>query len=278
MGREIKRVPLDFKWPLNTVWEGFINPHYEGHCTKCTMCDGSGYSTYAKAMSEKWYDSDNFNPAENNSKPFEVTTAGIFDKVKRNTRSGVNWQSEARRLCYNYNRSWCHHLSQQDVDALWNANRLQFHFDTKPTPREVNLWSLSGLGHDSINQGVCVSARCVTKSVPYLCDICYGSGSVWDRPENKTKAENWEDIEPPAGEGYQLWETVTEGSPISPVFNSPEELADWLTSSPDYSWRRNDEGVSYGTWLSFIYGPGWAPSMVSLNNEVMSGVQASTLV
>lgn len=33
--------------------------------------------------------------------------------------------------------------------------------------------------------------------------------------------------EPPVGEGYQLWETTSEGSPISPVFSTAEELADW---------------------------------------------------
>lgn len=30
-----------------------------------------------------------------------------------------------------------------------------------------------------------------------------------------------------SGDGYQLWETCTEGSPISPVFATMEELAGW---------------------------------------------------
>lgn len=39
MGREIKRVALDFDWPLSKVWEGYVNPHYR----KCRGCDdGSG--------------------------------------------------------------------------------------------------------------------------------------------------------------------------------------------------------------------------------------------
>jgi hypothetical protein len=29
MGRELKRVPLDFDCPLNKVWKGYINP-FEG--------------------------------------------------------------------------------------------------------------------------------------------------------------------------------------------------------------------------------------------------------
>lgn len=39
-------------------------------------------------------------------------------------------------------------------------------------------------------------------------------------------------IEPPIGEGFQCWETVSEGSPCSPVFKTLEELCDWLVSNP----------------------------------------------
>jgi hypothetical protein len=28
MGREIKRVALDFDWPLDEIWHGYLNPHY----------------------------------------------------------------------------------------------------------------------------------------------------------------------------------------------------------------------------------------------------------
>lgn len=35
------------------------------------------------------------------------------------------------------------------------------------------------------------------------------------------------DVEPPIGEGYQLWETTSEGSPKSPVFETLEQLCEW---------------------------------------------------
>jgi hypothetical protein len=35
------------------------------------------------------------------------------------------------------------------------------------------------------------------------------------------------DFEPPKGEGYQLWENTTEGSPKSPVFQTLDELCEW---------------------------------------------------
>lgn len=34
-------------------------------------------------------------------------------------------------------------------------------------------------------------------------------------------------VEPPEGEGYQLWETTSEGSPVSPVFKTLDELCEW---------------------------------------------------
>lgn len=36
-----------------------------------------------------------------------------------------------------------------------------------------------------------------------------------------------EKVEVPLGEGYQLWETTSEGSPVSPVFKTLEELCEW---------------------------------------------------
>lgn len=37
--------------------------------------------------------------------------------------------------------------------------------------------------------------------------------------------------EPPVGDGYQCWETTSEGSPISPVFPSLNELCEWLADN-----------------------------------------------
>ena len=37
--------------------------------------------------------------------------------------------------------------------------------------------------------------------------------------------------EPPSGKGYQCWETTSEGSPISPVFKTSDELYEWLATN-----------------------------------------------
>ena len=38
-------------------------------------------------------------------------------------------------------------------------------------------------------------------------------------------------LEPPDGEGYQLWETTSEGSPSSPVFATLDELCVWCAEN-----------------------------------------------
>lgn len=52
MGREIKRVALDFDWPLNKTWKGFLNPHYDGHCSNCEDCGGHGSTTASQRLED----------------------------------------------------------------------------------------------------------------------------------------------------------------------------------------------------------------------------------
>lgn len=39
MGRELKRVPADFAWPVGVPWEGYVCPHEP---SRCPDCRGSG--------------------------------------------------------------------------------------------------------------------------------------------------------------------------------------------------------------------------------------------
>ena len=38
-------------------------------------------------------------------------------------------------------------------------------------------------------------------------------------------------LDPPKGDGYQLWETTSEGSPCSPAFATLDELCEWCESN-----------------------------------------------
>lgn len=83
----------------------------------------------------------------------------------------------------------------------------------------------------------------------------------FDQPLNEVWPGFFEEPEtaPPTGDGYQLWETVSEGSPISPVFATPEELATWMTRN---RCTVNGPMSSYDAALRFVEA-GWAPSFVS---------------
>jgi len=55
MGREVKRVALDFDWPVGKVWDGFLNPWY-CHRADCAFCEGTGYNPPTKQIADDWYD------------------------------------------------------------------------------------------------------------------------------------------------------------------------------------------------------------------------------
>lgn len=68
---------------------------------------------------------------------------------------------------------------------------------------------------------------------------------------------------------YMMYETTSEGTPISPAFATPEELARWLTDNNASAFA--GMGASYDGWLRVCRG-GFAPSMVSDPSGVRSGV------
>jgi hypothetical protein len=212
MGRELKRVPLDFNWPKNQAWKGFINPI---HSQQCKPCDGSGCSKDAKRMQDEWYG---------------------FDLPQRVGRQDKAWQ---------YNLSHEDVQALLDAERLWDFTRIPRTEDQKdksaqhpngwlkesngyvPTPEEVNEWAKRGIGHDSCNSSVCIEARCKRENKIYLCEFCNGDGAIWQSPEIEKMHNDWQRFEPPTGDGFQLWETTSEGSPVSPVFKTLDELCEW---------------------------------------------------
>ena len=75
MGRELERVPLDFDWPLNRPWRGYINPFHTA--VRCAACDGSGGSPEAMRLSALWYGYIPFRPEDRGSQPFTPETPEV---------------------------------------------------------------------------------------------------------------------------------------------------------------------------------------------------------
>lgn len=278
MGREIRRVPLDFDWPLNEIWQGFLMPDKfdEKPCPDCE----NGYSPQAKALFDLWYGYVPFDPETTGSTPLTADTPAVRAFAERNVKQAPDYYGtgeraivrEAQRLADLWNGQWSHHLSQEDVDALIEGDRLwdftrtwdpekrwqKIEPPVRPTAAEVNEWSLKGFGHDSINASIVVRARCAREGVPETCPTCEGHGGLEAYPGQRAEAEAWTNEEPPKGEGWQLWETVSEGSPISPVFADAEGLAQWLTT-PDACWGAMKEPMTIDQARGFVKA-GWAPS------------------
>lgn len=190
MGRELKRVALDFDWPLRKRWEGYLNPHYAAK--KCEACGGTGKNPEVRKIEETFYSFDN------------------------------------RAL------AWRNKITQDEVNMLWEEGRLR-HYPECPSATTVNLANGSGGDffhtHDAINRWLLVEYRARALGVwgeDGNCHVCKGEGYIWPSAEAQALYENWEATEPPLGEGYQVWETVSEGSPISPVFPTKDDLINWL--------------------------------------------------
>lgn len=73
----------------------------------------------------------------------------------------------------------------------------------------------------------------------------------------------------------QMYETTSEGTPISPVFDTPEKLARWLTDNGASAF--GDSTASYEGWLRVARG-GYAPSMVIGGGVMASGVDMDAVI
>jgi hypothetical protein len=81
----------------------------------------------------------------------------------------------------------------------------------------------------------------------------------------------------PEGErdGWQMYEDVSEGTPISPVFNTPEELARWLANAGASAFAGMT--ATYEQWLAMIVGSGSAISALIIPGVgLVSGVEAQS--
>lgn len=70
---------------------------------------------------------------------------------------------------------------------------------------------------------------------------------------------------------FMMYEDTSEGTPISPAFATPEELARWLADTGASSFGRST--ASYEAWLRVCKGA-WAPSLIISSTGMESGVEA----
>lgn len=228
MGRDVRRVPLDFDWPQGETWVGYLMPDRLSEAD-CDDCGGGGYSPEARAIAGTFY-------------PHQIEWGNT---------------EQANAL------AWCDKIGQAEVDNLIAQGRLRVWRDgewrtEQRTATEINEQQRGrGFdGHDAINRHILIEFRCERLGIPRQCPACDGHGSIEKYAGQRAEAEAWGPTDPPAGEGWQMWETTSEGSPMSPVFATPEELADWLASSGASIFGSHI--ASRDQWLKIITGEDFA--------------------
>lgn len=247
MGRELRRVALDFDFPLGKTWPGFLNPHYK----KCSACNGTGETPSMTALSRL---------------VSTLMLAGT-DSLERtpNGRPG---------FLPNYPGAPAAHAHHWPHPCLRDAG-----VDDPGTTMHELTTGLAGrppsrpFGHDSCDRWAATRKIIAAAGLPEKWGWCAACDGECVDPSVKEVYDAWKPTDPPSGPGYQIWQTVSEGGPVSPVFATPEELARYM-STPGAGWN-DDSKSSYETWLRFITGPGWAPSgMTNGDGVLVSGVEA----
>lgn len=119
------------------------------------------------------------------------------------------------------------------------------------------------LGHDAIDRGQAarkiIEAAGLEPDTWGRCENCDGRGT---HPDDQEMLDAWERTDPPEGEGYQLWEMVSEGSPVTPVFEAVEGLAGYLAENPPGAVYEG-EGLTADDWIDMLAEfDGWLPTGV----------------
>lgn len=233
MSREVRRVPLEFDWPIGKVWGGYITPA-ELRLPGCGDCDGGGYTE-----AYRWLEA----------------IAGLLTMCADDVRV----QQQGKPLHHYLSRLENRPGERPSADILQVVAGL---VGRGPDPIFGYL-----LGSDSyqVNQAILKAAGLPEEWG--WCKTCGGTGEV-ATAEQKAARDAWEQTESPTGEGWQLWETVSEGSPTSPVFATADELATWM-SQPE----RGRDWQPFPSAQKFVTA-GWAPSFISTpETGVVAGVE-----
>jgi len=152
--------------PGYTSW----GPH-EGYMRK----EGGGWDS--RQMFESWAD---FGPCKLHDLNEIVNFYFSVDRAAKEceTCAGTGLTQEANSLSKTFHSGWDRHLTQDEVDALWEGNRLRHDFKEKPTAEQVNTWARNKrfFGHDAINRIICIEARTKRLGITRWCPDCEGNG------------------------------------------------------------------------------------------------------
>jgi len=213
MGREIKRVPVDFDWPLDKVWEGFLTPN-DLYGDPCTECNGG------ETWSSRWlYLLCNRIGMLASDVRDQERSKPMHPWLANDTYPPIKWHPDPEKTRPFISDAYDVMRPTPDIIDLLAAI-------ADAPPDEVGGFLGRNVEYDLYKAIVKASGL----ESWGACSVCDGHGEYERYPGQRAEREAWERTEPPTGDGWQMWETVSEGSPVSPVFATAEGLAQWLTT------------------------------------------------
>lgn len=221
MGREVRRVPMDFEWEIGKVWGGYLLPDRlrEGKCPECANGATEAYEWLQKVA-------------------YVIT--GLADDVTEEARGRPMhpYLTPLREISYGQVRGRPGQQFTEFADGIAPEAGGSGPFGRDVYRAHRALIAAAGLPDDW-----------------GLCPTCHGHGSAELYDGQRAEAEAWEPIDPPEGDGWQMWETTSEGSPSSPVFATPEALADYCAEHVSVF---GSSMAAAAHWLSIIRGDDFA--------------------
>ena len=109
------------------------------------------------------------------------------------------------------------------------------------------------------------------------CDEDSAKGEYWEwdgaPPDRKYYRPAWKEGE---ATWFQVYQTVSEGSPVTPPFSTREELVEYLIAHGDF-WEqsRGEGGCSRKAAEAFVMGDGWVPSMTMNDGALKVGIESA---
>jgi len=212
---------MDFDWPLGQVWGGYVMPNQLREAD-CPDCNG-GWTDAAGWVSAVAY-----------------VISGLADDADDEARGKAMhpWLTPLREISYNSAKGRPGPGFAEFADGLAKNVRPNSIFGREVYATRRALIAAAGLPEDWGH-----------------CPTCKGHASLERYEGQRAEAEAWEWTQPPTGEGWQMWETTSEGSPTSPVFATPEELAEWCADGTTVFGRNK---IPADKWLAIIKGDDFA--------------------
>jgi len=272
MSRELRRVALDFDWPLHKPWHGFLNTHYRP-CPAAAqnMCFGG------ETPASRWLDA-------------VARLIALLGEQAVEEPHAEKLRARGQLFPHPYLLEWstaprCElpESVQKRIQALPQAVRMTEHFRyvrQHPPPLipftkelEVLVTKLAGeaphpFQGGSVSYGIVRAIMHATGLVDTgwgVCTVCKGKGLD---PACEEAYESWRKTPPPEGPGWQVWETVSEGSPISPVFAKKQDLREYLRGE-GYSGDAIEEFIRIG-WCMTMAGRAADDGSVTMKRDIES--------